>query len=89
VIISEKEARHTVSPRKAGEARTVAEAMCVLVVERSGCPKCGSSRRSEHWGRMVQKCSGLRADGTPYAAIIRRRHRCLDCGQMRIDKKYV
>ena len=47
----------------------------------------GSSRRNEYWGRMVQKCPGLRADGTPYAAIIRRRCRCLDCGQVRIDKE--
>ena len=47
----------------------------------------GSSRRSEYWGRLVQKCPGLRADGTPYTAIIRRR-RCLDCGQVRIDKEY-
>jgi hypothetical protein len=31
---------------------------------------------------------GLRADGTPYAAIIRRRCRCLDCGQVRIEKEY-
>jgi len=41
---------------------------------------------------MVQKCPGLRADGTPYTAIIpaRRggRRRCLDCGQVRIDKEY-
>jgi hypothetical protein len=26
------------------------------------------------------------ADGTPYTAIVRRR--CLDCGQVRIDKEY-
>ena len=35
-----------------------------------------------------QKCPGLRAGGTPYTAIIRRRCRCLDCGQVRIDKEY-
>ena len=64
---------------------------------KEACPKCGhstrrlstgSSRRSEYWGRLVQKCPGLRAGGTPYTAIIRRRCRCLDCGQMRIDKEY-
>ena len=49
--------------------------------------------------RMVQKCPGLRADDTPYTAIIpafalratagrRRRCRCLDCGQVRIGKEY-
>jgi hypothetical protein len=36
---------------------------------------------------MVQKGPGLRADGTPYTAIIRRR--CLDCEQVRVDKEYV
>ena len=30
-----------------------------------------------------------RAAGPPYAAIIRRRCRCLDCGQVRIDKEYL
>jgi hypothetical protein len=33
--------------------------------------------------------AGLRVDGTPYTAIIRRRCRCLDCGQVRIDKEYL
>jgi hypothetical protein len=28
------------------------------------------------------------ADGTPYTAIIRRRCRCLDCGQVRTEKEY-
>ena len=39
-------------------------------------------------GRLVQECTGLRTDGTPYEAIIRRRCRCLDCGQVRIDKEH-
>jgi hypothetical protein len=43
-------------------------AVDVVVVERSHCLKCGSSRRSEYWGKMVQRCPGLRADGTPYTA---------------------
>lgn len=54
-------------------------------MERSRCPKCGSSHRSEYWGRLVQKCPGLRADGTPYTAIICRR--CLEYAQARIDKE--
>jgi hypothetical protein len=61
-----KNAVDAVRPRHACRAR-------VVVVERSHCPKCGRSRRSEYWGRMVQKCPGLRADGTAYTAIIRRR----------------
>jgi len=59
----------------------------VVAVERSHCPKCGSSRRSDYWGKMVQRCAGIRA-GTPYRSIIRRRCRCLDCGQVRIDKEF-
>jgi len=55
---------------------------------RSFYPNCDRSGRSEHWGRMVQKCPGLRADGPPYTGIIRRRCRCLDCGQVRIDEEY-
>jgi len=75
--------------RIAGRPKRSKTAVDVVVVERSHCPKSGSARRSEYWGRMVQKCPGLRADGTPYTAIIRRRCRCLDCGQVRIDKEYV
>jgi len=71
-----------------GRPKGSKNAVDVVVVERSHCPKCGSARRSEYWGRMVQKCPGLRADGTPYTSIIRRRCRCLDCGQVRIDKEY-
>jgi len=37
--------------------------------------------------RKASPPDGIRADGTPYAAIIRRR--CLDCGQVRIDKEYM
>jgi NMD protein affecting ribosome stability and mRNA decay len=77
--------RLAIAKRIAGRPRGSKNAVDV-VVERSHCPKCGSSRPSEYWGRLVQKCPGLHADGTPYAAIIRRR--CLDCGQVRIDKEY-
>jgi hypothetical protein len=38
---------------------------------------------------MVQKCPGFCDEDTSYSAIIRRRCRCLDCGQVRIDKEYV
>jgi hypothetical protein len=37
---------------------------------------------------MVQTRHGLGFDGTPYAAIIRPRCWCLECGQVRIDKEY-
>jgi hypothetical protein len=60
----------------------------VVVVEQSHCSTRGSARRSEYWGSMVHKYPGLRPDGTPYSSTIRRRCRCLDCGQVRIDKEY-
>ena len=44
-----------------GRPKGSKNAVDVVVVERSHCPKCGSSRRSEYWDRMVQKCPGLRA----------------------------
>ena len=74
--------------RRPGRPKGSKNATDVVVVERSHCPKCGSSRRSEYWGKVVNRCAGLRADatlrssgasslrstsGTPYAAIIRRR----------------
>jgi len=75
-----------------GRPKGSKNAVDVVVVERSHCPKCGSTRRSEYWGRLVQKCPGLRADDTPYAAIIpprrggRRRCQYLDCGQVSIER---
>jgi hypothetical protein len=74
--------------KRPGRPKGSKNAVDVVVVERSPAAAGGSSRRSEYWGRMVQNCPGLRTDGTPYTAIIRRRCRCLDCGQVRIDKEY-
>ena len=75
--------------KRLGRPKGSKNATDVVVAERSHCPKCGSACRSEYWGRIVQKCPGLRADSTSYTAIIRRRCRCLDCGQVRIDKEYL
>ena len=58
--------------KRVGRPKGSKNATDVVVVERSPCPKCGSSRRSEYWGKIVQRCAGLRADGTPYTVIIRR-----------------
>jgi len=96
--------------RRPGRPKGSKNATDVVVVERSHCPKCGSGRRSEYWGKVVNRCAGLRADGTPYTAISPARPcvwrappvrfdrltalslpkgRCLDCGQVRIDKEYL
>jgi len=59
--------------KRVGRPKGSKNAVDVVVVDPSPCPKCGSSRRSEYWGRIAQKCPGLRADGTPYSSIIHRR----------------
>jgi hypothetical protein len=58
----------------------------VVTLEASRCPKCGSTRRSEYLDRTVQEYEGLTSDGRPYNRIVRRRTRCLDCEQLRIDR---
>ncbi len=59
----------------------------VIDVPASRCPICQSTRRSEYEGRMVQPYAGMQ-NGSPYTHIVRRRTRCLDCGQVRIDRTF-
>jgi hypothetical protein len=54
----------------------------------SRCPKCGSEGRTQYWSKIVQTSAGILPDGRPYGRIVRRRCRCLDCGQVRIDRQY-
>lgn len=51
----------------------------------SRCPSCGSTRRGPYLDKHVQEFAGEHA-GEPFTHIIRRRVRCADCGQLRIDK---
>ena len=60
----------------------------VVTVVTPRCPKCGSINRSAYYGCVTQNYQGVRPDGTRYQMIIRRRCRCADCGQMRIDREY-
>lgn len=58
-----------------------------------GIPRHIGDSRGRPWWRLgptpkKAASAGLRADGTPYVAISRRRCQCLDCGQVRIDKAY-
>jgi len=55
---------------------------------RSRCPKCGSDRRTQYWSKQIQEFAGILPDGRRYGRIVRRRCRCLDCGQVRIDRQY-
>lgn len=57
----------------------------------STCRKCGSTHRHAYFGSpqirifdVVQR----RPDGTEFSRLIRRRTKCLDCGQFRFDLSY-
>ena len=52
------------------------------------CPQCGSTRRAPYTSRVEQAYEGIDPDGQPYTHIVRRRTRCLACGQHRIDRHY-
>jgi len=54
----------------------------------SRCPKCGSTKRQDYANKVVQEYSGLDPDGKPYTRIIRRRTKCLSCGQVRMDRTF-
>jgi hypothetical protein len=56
----------------------------------SRCPKCLSPERSDYipGSKTVQVYAGILADGRRYNRVIRRRCKCLKCGQMRMDRAY-
>ncbi|KKL70280.1 hypothetical protein LCGC14_2106490 [marine sediment metagenome] len=58
-------------------------------MNRVGCLllRCGSTRRSDYYGKIEQASRG-RHDGQPFTHIARRRTKCLDCGQLRVDRSY-
>jgi len=60
----------------------------VVDVQASQCPGCASTRRSEYLDRHVQEYAGTTNAGKKYNRIVRRRTRCLDCGQLRIDRAF-
>ena len=59
----------------------------VITVEPSRCRRCGSTRRSDYYGKTEQAFCGEH-NGQPFTHIVRRRTKCLDCGQSRIDRAY-
>lgn len=55
----------------------------------SACPKCRSTEREPYFGApLEQEFSGTRPNGQAYTHIVRRRTRCKNCGQARIDRTY-
>jgi hypothetical protein len=59
----------------------------VTVQPASQCPKCGSPRRGKYYAYRVSNIPGT-IDGQPFWRIVWRRCRCLECGQVRIDREY-
>jgi hypothetical protein len=70
--------------RPKGSTRTVPD---FVNVEPSRCKRCGSTRRSDYYGKTEQAFQG-EYNGRPYTHIVRRRTKCLGCGQIRIDRTY-
>ena len=70
--------------RPKGSKQTVPD---FVNVEPSRCKRCGSTRRSDYYGKTEQAFRGEH-NGRPFTHIVRRRTRCLDCGQLRIDRAY-
>jgi hypothetical protein len=58
-------------------------------LELTRCKKCGSANRGKYLNRRVHLWSGKDANGRPYTRIVRRRTKCLDCGQLRDDTEYL
>ena len=58
-----------------------------ITVEPSRCPLCGSTRRSDYYGKTEQAFRGEH-HGQPFTHIVRRRTKCLNCGQLRVDRFY-
>ena len=56
-----------------------------VTVEKSRCPKCGSTERAPYHNRHEQEFGGI-ADGKVFTHIIRQRTHCTGCGQHRIDR---
>lgn len=75
--------------KKAGRPKGVKNgSVPVNNVPASSCPVCGSTEREDYAATTTQPYSGITPEGQPYTEIIRRRTRCLSCGQTRIDRTY-
>jgi len=70
--------------RPAGPTSAAAD---VIAVGPSRCRRCGSTRRGDYYGKTEQAFRGEQ-DGLPFTHIVRRRTKCPDCGQVRVDRAY-
>ena len=72
----------TKTPAPAAEPRVVVDA------EPRACPKCGSARRSGYAHVRGFDYPGVLPSGRKYNRVVWRNCRCLDCGQVRVDRSH-
>ena len=83
------ETQTTTKPRRGRPpGQTMAPAPAVVTVPTSRCPKCDSTERTPYFGCTEQEHDGVDEKGRPFTHIVRRRTRCLNCGQARIDRSH-
>ena len=57
-------------------------------VVKSVCKSCGSTKREKYFGTPIEFDISGERNGRPYNKLIRKRTRCADCGQQRLDSFY-
>lgn len=60
----------------------------IVEMQKSQCPKCGSTERTEYNQTRAPMVVGGTKDGKKFNAVVWRRTTCKVCGQARIDKCY-
>lgn len=57
----------------------------IVKVESSRCTACGSTEREPYFGVVETEYCGVTPDGYAYTHLVRRRTRCRNCLQCRVD----
>lgn len=57
-------------------------------VKLSRCKKCDSTDREKYFGTPLEYPIGGVHDGLPYTHVVRKRTKCANCGQQRMDAFY-
>lgn len=57
-------------------------------VQLSRCKKCDSTDREKYFGTPTEFAIAGVKDGKPYTHIVRKRTKCSNCGQQRLDSFY-
>ena len=75
----------TAQKPKRGRPRGTTDRPPVVTMTPSRCGKCGSTNRGPYFGRTEQAVKTVH-DGVAYTHVVRRRVRCADCGQVRLER---